>query len=137
MKAIKANVGVSALIPGVVNTNIVTSQRNRPDELKNPELPVDPKVSKAQMLQYERIKQAYSGPEAMRPETVADIMFHGIENNALYIFTDLADEIGVQSRTEKMLSDMDLLRQFIQESGRAKEEFFHKGMGQGLKAKYL
>jgi len=70
------------------------------------------------------------------PETVADITFHGIENDALYIFTDLADEIGIQSRTEKMVSDMGILRQFIRQSGKPAEGFFHKGMGNGLKNKY-
>lgn len=129
----KAMVGVSALIPGIVNTNIVASHRNRPDEMKSPGTPV---ITKEAVQKLVASNQTYSGPGAMLPETVADIMFHGIEKNALYIFTDLADEIGVQSRTEKLLSDVDILRQFIKGSGKSEEEFFHKGMGQGLKNRY-
>lgn len=53
---------------------------------------------------------------------VADIMFHGIENNALYIFTDLADEEGVKSRTEQLLRDADILRRFAEESELPKED---------------
>lgn len=136
LKASGTKVGVSALIPGVVNTNIVESSRNRPDELKNPEEAVDPQVMKERMQRYEWFKQAYSGPEAMLPEVVADIMFHGIENDALYIFTDLADGVGVESRTERLRSDLDILRRFVKESGRPEAYFFHKGMGEGLKYKY-
>ena len=106
LRAMNANVGVSALIPGIVNTNIVNSQRNRPEEVSNPEAPIDPKTRDAMMQRYEQIMQTYSGPQAMLPETVADIMFHGVENDAIYIFTDLADGVGVESRTAKMLSDL-------------------------------
>jgi hypothetical protein len=136
LKRSKSKVGVSALIPGVVNTNITTGTRNRPEVMKNPEMPMDPAVRQALMERYERVKQAYAGPEAMLPEVVADIVFHGIENDAMYIFTDLADEVGIKARTEQLLSDMDLLRRFIKTSGRPEEEFYHKGMGEGLARKY-
>jgi len=137
LKAIEAKVGVSALVPGIVNTNIITSGRNRPDELKNPDVTLSPEAMKRMQQMMEGVKEAYHGPLAMLPGTVADIMFHGIENNALYIFTDLADEEGVKSRTEQLLRDADILRRFAEESELPKEHFYHKGMGQGLKNKYV
>jgi len=136
LKSIKSKIGVSALIPGIVNTNIITSGRNRPDELKNPEVPLSPEAMKRMEQMMAWAKQEYHGPLAMLPETVADITFHGIENNALYIFTDLADVEGVKSRTEQLLRDADILQKFAEESDLPTEHFYHKGMGQGLKNKY-
>ncbi|MHA2009760.1 MAG: SDR family NAD(P)-dependent oxidoreductase [Promethearchaeota archaeon] len=134
LKMIKSKIKVSVIFPGIVNTNIVDSRRNRPKELLNPEKPVSPEQMETNMQMYNYYKQMYSGPTAMLPKTVADIVFNAMENETLFIFTDLASETGCRIRTEAMLKDINVLKQFIQKTGRSKEEFHHQLMDEGYRS---
>jgi NAD(P)-dependent dehydrogenase (short-subunit alcohol dehydrogenase family) len=74
-----ANVGVSVLCPGFVNTDIMTSSRNRPASLPGRELVVDPASSSA-------FKALLEGGN--QPADVALMVEDAIRNRRLYIFTD-------------------------------------------------
>jgi NAD(P)-dependent dehydrogenase (short-subunit alcohol dehydrogenase family) len=78
-----ANVRVSVLCPGMVNTRIMDGARNRPPELQDDrsELIVTPEMVAA----YEAQRQAIEG--GMSPNQVADCVFQAIVDDRFYILT--------------------------------------------------
>ncbi len=71
------SVGVSVLCPGLVNTNIFTSQRNRPEELRNDEPNLAARVTNEQMLR----------ELAIDPAKVADLVATAVMTNQFWILT--------------------------------------------------
>jgi short-subunit dehydrogenase len=74
-------IGVSVLCPGVINTNILDSTRNRPANLRNApgEETMDMSDPKVQaMMRY--IKQIFE--KGMSPQEVADIVFNAIKEKS-------------------------------------------------------
>jgi NAD(P)-dependent dehydrogenase (short-subunit alcohol dehydrogenase family) len=74
LKQAGAKVGVSLLCPGVVNTRLFSTDRVRPDELRN-----------------EGETSDYTGPDvsnAMPPEDVARIVLQAVRDEQFYILTD-------------------------------------------------
>jgi NAD(P)-dependent dehydrogenase (short-subunit alcohol dehydrogenase family) len=67
-------VGISLLCPGVVNTRIFSTDRVRPDALRN----------EGEAFQY----QAPDVSTAMPPSQVADIVFQAVRDQQFYILTD-------------------------------------------------
>ncbi len=112
LKKIKSNVSVSLLIPGIVDTGIVDSNRNRPNELKNP--------SKGSRnwdelnKRLEEIRNRYRG--SMSPDLVADMTFDGIENDIFYIFTEMGMKAGIDGRYKWMLSGIDALQKYLEKN---------------------
>lgn len=136
-KNFNSKVKISVLYPGIVNTKIAENyNRNRPVELQNPEIAVNPDILKELGELFNNFKALYSGPNAMSAKTVADIVFHAIENKTLFIFTDLASETAVKKRADAMLSDMKVLRQFIKTSGQPEAYFLSELMDEGYKNAY-
>ena len=83
------DIGVSVLCPGVVNTNIFTSERNRPESL-----PGDSKITLSggnldeaatDADREERMRLIREG--ALDPAVVGDMVLHAIRENEFYIFT--------------------------------------------------
>jgi NAD(P)-dependent dehydrogenase (short-subunit alcohol dehydrogenase family) len=79
-----SNIGVSVLCPGIIDTNILESERNRPAELQNAldteQMDIsDPKVKA--MLQ--NIKEIFE--KGMKPAQVADIVFNAIREKKFYL----------------------------------------------------
>jgi len=74
-----ANVGVSVLCPGFVNTDITTSSRNRPANLPGFEMTADPDAAANFKALLESGKQ---------PSEVALMVEDAIRNKRLHIFTD-------------------------------------------------
>jgi len=76
-------IGCSVLCPGIINTNIMTSGRNRPADLVNqePEAPLsaDQESARAQFAAFLQ--------QGMPTSQVADIVFKGIREETLYIQT--------------------------------------------------
>jgi NAD(P)-dependent dehydrogenase (short-subunit alcohol dehydrogenase family) len=83
LKQMDAKVGISALCPGTVNTNLFYGGRNRPDELRNPGEKSDnePGADARVML---RDVLARSIP----PSDVAEILLDAIRNERFYVLTD-------------------------------------------------
>jgi len=90
------NVGVSVLCPGFVNTNIYTSERNRPstfggEEASSFNLP-------------ENSSQGVSFDGMIEPSMVGDMVLHAIQTNELYIFSHPEFQEHVTERHQGMLT---------------------------------
>ena len=117
----KSKVKVSLLVPGVVNTAIVDSQRNRPKELLNPEIPVDPEIMKIWEKRGEEIRKVFS--KGMSPSLVAEIVFNAIEDEIFYIFCELPMETGAKNRLDGMMDGFKSLRNFIKKNKYSEKDF--------------
>jgi NAD(P)-dependent dehydrogenase (short-subunit alcohol dehydrogenase family) len=71
------SVGVSVLCPGLVNTNIFTSQRNRPDSQRNSAPNIEARTMNEQLLR----------EMAIDPAGVADLVAFAVQTNQFWIFT--------------------------------------------------
>jgi NAD(P)-dependent dehydrogenase (short-subunit alcohol dehydrogenase family) len=88
----ETGVGVSCLCPGFVATNIVTSERNRPERYREggPDLDADDPGPLGEMGSV--IADAYAAQ--LDPAVVASQVVDGIRENRFWLFTDeLADEM--------------------------------------------
>ena len=94
-------VGVSVLCPGLVKTNILDSERNRPEILtSNVSLnePADQDTRK------EAVREIYN--LALDPDSVADLVFKAVESKQFYIFTENTFQDAIKSRHR----DIELVR---------------------------
>jgi NAD(P)-dependent dehydrogenase (short-subunit alcohol dehydrogenase family) len=92
-----AQVKVSVLCPGFVNTNIATSERNRPVHLRVPE----PQLSEAEQSFGIMMLSGIAG--GMPPAEVAEKVFAAIENEQFYIFPHPEFLPFVRARMERIL----------------------------------
>lgn len=108
----KSKVKVSILIPGIVDTGIVDSNRNRPKELKNPSKGSRnwDEINK----RLEAIRDRYRG--SMTSETVADITFEAIKNEVFYIYTEMGMKNAVETRYQWMINDFKALDQYLKKN---------------------
>jgi NAD(P)-dependent dehydrogenase (short-subunit alcohol dehydrogenase family) len=90
-----ANVSVSALCPGFVDTNIDKSERNRPDYLADPEVSREESGNSPISQLLRRGKQ---------PSEIADIVFEAIKEGVFYILPHPAWDEMLHDRFEQMLS---------------------------------
>ena len=90
-----ANVSVSALCPGFVDTNIDKSERNRPDYLADPEVSLEESGNSPISQLLRRGKQ---------PSEIADIVFEAIKKGLFYILPHPAWDEMLHDRFEQMLS---------------------------------
>jgi len=90
-------VKVSVLCPGLVRTNIVNVERNRPAELHNEPVPLTPEME-AGLAKFKAAIDA-----SMRPPQVAAVVFDAIEKEQFYIFTHPEWTEVIQLRTDKLL----------------------------------
>jgi NAD(P)-dependent dehydrogenase (short-subunit alcohol dehydrogenase family) len=89
-----AHVGVSLLCPGAVRTNLVTSQRNRPAELRAPARPDDDAASLANMRE-----------AGIEPAAVGALVVSAIENDRYLVLTHPDDYAPLmQARVARWLS---------------------------------
>jgi NAD(P)-dependent dehydrogenase (short-subunit alcohol dehydrogenase family) len=93
-----AKINVSVLCPGVVNTQIMESARNRPGHVP-PEGPTDP----TSQAGWEFLSQLV--PAGMRPAQVADIVFDAIRHERLYILTHPEAKEFVRTRMDDILHE--------------------------------
>lgn len=112
LKRIESHVSVSLLVPGIVDTGIVDSNRNRPKHLKN--------LSKGSRnwveinKRLEEIRNRYRG--SMSPDLVADMTFDAIQNDTFYIFTDMGTKQGIENRYKWMMSGFDALQKYLEKN---------------------
>ena len=112
LNKIDSNVKVSLLIPGIVDTGIVDSNRNRPKDLKNPSK--GSRNWEELNKKIEIIRNRYRG--SMSPDLVADMTFNAIENDIFYIFTEMGMKEGIEARHKWMLSGFDALQKFLEKN---------------------
>jgi NAD(P)-dependent dehydrogenase (short-subunit alcohol dehydrogenase family) len=91
------NVGISVLCPGVVNTNIFTSQRNRPEHLRNDQKKAEARQANAQLMQQLGIDAA----------VVADRVADAVRTDQFWIFTHPELIEAVETRQAGILAARD------------------------------
>ena len=111
------NIGVSVLCPGVVNTNIFDSGRNRPASLKGE------KDTAANLLvtglegeeAQARIRELIAG--ALDPAVVGDVVLAAVQADDPYIFTHPEIEAAVQTRFAGMHASFERWRKYRADHG--------------------
>ena len=93
-----SQLGCSVLCPGIINTNIGSSGRNRPEHLINEDSPAPTDAQLAMRAQFDAVLA-----EGMPPSQVADIVFKGIRDQQLYIQTHEHFNDRIQSRAEDIM----------------------------------
>ncbi|MBD3648238.1 MAG: SDR family NAD(P)-dependent oxidoreductase [Pseudomonadales bacterium] len=94
LKAQDANIGVSVLCPGFVDTNIDNADRNRPAEFDS--------GRKASDEQRAMLRSRLEAGKS--PAEIAEIVFESIERDALYILPHPELDGAVQRRVEQVLA---------------------------------
>ncbi len=112
LKKIESNVSVSLLVPGIVDTGIVDSNRNRLNDLKNPSRGSRNWDDLNKRL--EEIRNRYPG--SMSPDLVPDMTFDAIKNDIFYIFTEMGIKRGIEERYKWMLSGFDALQKYLEKN---------------------
>ncbi|MCY4656056.1 MAG: SDR family NAD(P)-dependent oxidoreductase [Gammaproteobacteria bacterium] len=104
------NIGVSALCPGLVNTNIFTSERNRPDEFGGPE-------ASGELIPNPDDESDRSLDELLRtsldPSAVGDMVLHAIQNDEFYIFTHPEFISLLEGRGEMLRTSFDRWSEYV------------------------
>jgi len=91
------NIGVTVFCPGLVNTNIGTSNRNRPTTLADSGFKIDPAMM-ARMPQ--QMRQMQGPPPGMDPLEAGQRVLHAMQNNDLYVLTTPEYEGEFAARAE-------------------------------------
>ena len=96
-----SKIGVSVLCPGMVNTNIATSDRNRPVELRNeggePEL--TPQQQATRQMMEEMLKTG------LKPAVVAGKVFESVRDGKFYVLTHPELKDAIRRRMERILEE--------------------------------
>jgi NAD(P)-dependent dehydrogenase (short-subunit alcohol dehydrogenase family) len=97
------NIGVSVFCPGIVNTNIGKSNRNRPASLSDSGFKPDPKMM-ARMQ--EAMKDMRGPPPGMDALEAGQRVLRGVRNNDLYILTTPEFEDEFRARGEAVVASL-------------------------------
>ena len=111
------DIGVSVLCPGVVNTNIFDSGRNRPSHLQG-------ETDTAKMV----LSEDVAGPEqeqrlaemmakALDPAVVGDMVLHSIQEDEFYIFSHPEVEPMVSGRAAEVADAFARWRKYREDHG--------------------
>ncbi len=87
------DIGISALIPGPVQSNIFKIGRTRPERFANDGPPPPP-------------RRIDPDPRWMEPELVGDMVVKGVLENQLYIFTHGMFRQGMEEKFDKLLRSL-------------------------------
>lgn len=99
----ETNIGVSVFCPGLVNTNIGTSNRNRPATLADSGFKPDAKLM-ARLPK--EMRQMRGPPPGMDPLEAGQRVLKGIRNNDLYILTTPEYEEEFRARGEAVVASL-------------------------------
>lgn len=94
------NIGVSVYCPGLVNSNIAFSERNRPQELSETGMRLDPRFAPLPS------GEGAPPPPGMDPFEAGQRVLRGIRNNDLYILTHPEFEQGIRDRNEALIASI-------------------------------
>jgi NADP-dependent 3-hydroxy acid dehydrogenase YdfG len=96
-----ANIKVSVICPGVVNTNIMDAERNRPEIYSNDSSQV------AQNPEPDDMEQAFREmtKAGMPPSVLAEIVFEAIKEGKFYIYTHPEMKPLIQLRMEGIMEE--------------------------------
>jgi NAD(P)-dependent dehydrogenase (short-subunit alcohol dehydrogenase family) len=97
---IGAPIKVSVLCPGVVRTSIMSSARNRPRSLANPE---GSETARAEAQRTEEGLRSSIENEGMPPAEIADHVVAAIRADKFYILTHPEEKVVIRARMEDIL----------------------------------
>jgi len=112
MEALRAeladtNIGVTVFCPGLVNTNIGTSARNRPGgAAAAPRLDPGVKLDPAMMAQMQKAMSESKGPPGMDPLEAGQRVLRAVRHNDLYVLTTPEFEPEFAARGEAILASV-------------------------------
>ena len=95
LRLVGANIGASVLCPGFVNTNIMTSERNRPDDLPGQPAAVDQESGMAGVGAFVA--------NGKQPREIGEIVLASIKADEFYILPHPAWDDVVRGRVEAVL----------------------------------
>ncbi|MEM7286343.1 MAG: SDR family NAD(P)-dependent oxidoreductase [Actinomycetota bacterium] len=87
-------VGVTALCPGLVNTNILDSERNRPESLSPPALEERPQRRTDEEIAF--VRELYS--MSLQPAKVAEMVHDAVVERRFYVLTDSVFDEAIEQR---------------------------------------
>jgi NAD(P)-dependent dehydrogenase (short-subunit alcohol dehydrogenase family) len=93
-----STVGVSCLCPGIVQTRIMDSERNRPEELRRPHIPAEPT---AEQMQMHKVVLDIFG-QAKPPHEVADLVHDAVLAKRFWVFTDEVYTPAIHDRLDSI-----------------------------------
>jgi NADP-dependent 3-hydroxy acid dehydrogenase YdfG len=99
----EANVGVSVFCPGLVNTNIGSSNRNRPSTLADSGFKPDAKMIAGMQKQ---MREMRGPPPGMDPLEAGQRVLRAVRNNDLYILTTPEFEPEIRARGEALVASL-------------------------------
>ena len=97
------NIGVSVFCPGLVNTNIGSSNRNRPSTLADSGFKPDPKMLERMPKE---MRQMRGPPPGMDPLEAGQRVLRGMRDNDLYILTTPEFEEEMRARGEAIVASL-------------------------------
>jgi NAD(P)-dependent dehydrogenase (short-subunit alcohol dehydrogenase family) len=98
LRMANANINVSVLCPGFVNTNIGDAARNRPPEYGEPTIRIEPGDARAEMF-----RQLMAN--GMPPPQLAGIVFEAICERRFYILTHPDMKPAIEQRMNNILNE--------------------------------
>lgn len=99
-------IGVSVLCPGLINTNILDYERNRPARFGSNEGAAQ--IDVGQQAGFDAFKASLKA--GIDPLYVGELVREGIENNWFYIFTDNDFEPAIEARFATIKEGFDRIR---------------------------
>ena len=108
-------IGVSVLCPGLVNTNIFNSDRNRPADLPGTDastLLVGNLPAEQQAVRLEELRAG-----ALEPAVVGDMVLHAIREQEFYIFTHPELQEMTDLRSNEMAGAYGRWREYREQRG--------------------
>ena len=109
------HIGVSVLCPGVVNTNIFNSDRNRPEDLAGTDASTLLVGNLPAEEQAARLEELRAG--ALQPAVVGDMVLHAIREDEFYIFTHPELQAMTDLRGNEMADAYARWRQYREQRG--------------------
>ncbi len=114
-----SKIGVSVLCPGIVNTKITNSERNRPAEFCGPDyIPCFERIIKNHPEAEAFVREAPKiWEKGTLPNESGDIVFEAIKNDVFYIFTEIGVtwENGMKSRFDGIWKDYNQIKIIIKD----------------------
>jgi NAD(P)-dependent dehydrogenase (short-subunit alcohol dehydrogenase family) len=87
-----SSVGVSVLCPGMIDTRIFESERNRPDSME------DPSMNNMRLKEYRQLLANQGAP----PAHVAEVVYRAVLDNQFFVFPTADFDGMIEARIEEM-----------------------------------
>lgn len=100
LRAAGSPIGVSVLVPSSVSTNVMESERNRPDRLGSEQR--TPTAEQVRLM----IREGLFGPDGRSPDAVAALTLDAIRKDRFWIITHASARPALEARFAAILADV-------------------------------